>query len=130
MKRIVYHGTAESDPPHTHGMPFHAGTLRSAQDRIDDELSHGIDRDEIPVVNTTIHAYEVAENAPMSKRVWEDPMFYQNERRAVPEHKENRIYPYINAREDRGSVSYVVPSSFVGRHVTYLGPQFQQTFKD
>jgi len=126
MGRIVYHGTVESDAPHTYGFPFHAGSLRAAQERLDDELSHGIDTDETPVVTASIHAYDVDESAPTSRRVWQDPMFYEDERRAVPEHKENRIYPYKNAREDRDSTSYVIPSSFVGKHVKHLGVQFQQ----
>jgi len=127
-KKIVYHGTVEGQPPHEYGAPFHAGTLQAAKDRLDDEISHGMYVDAPTRVTASIHAYEIGEGAPMSRRTWEDPMFYNNENRAVPEHKENRIYPYTNDREDRDSVSYVIPSSFVGKHVKHLGVQFQDFY--
>lgn len=127
-RKIVYHGTVESDPPHLLGFPFHAGTKKAAQERIDDEISHGISVDEPTRVAASYHAYEISDEAPMSRRTWEDPMFYKNEQRAVPEHKENRIYPYKNEREDRGATSYVIPSSFVGKHVKHLGTQFTEYY--
>lgn len=126
MPKIVYHGTIGSTAPHTWGEPFHAGTLQAADDRLDDEISHGVDWDEFGGVGiSSIHAYEISDTAPTSKRTWEDPMFYENENRAVPEHKQNRIYPYTNAREHKGSTSYVIPSEFVGKQVKHLGVQFQ-----
>lgn len=127
-KKIVYHGTVENEPPHVHGFPFHAGSKRAAQERIDDEISHGMSVDEPTRVTASYHAYEIDDESPMSKRTWQDPMFYQDERKAVPEHKENRIYPYTNEREDRGSTSYVIPSSFVGKHVKHLGVQFKEFY--
>lgn len=127
-RRIVYHGTVENEPPHTQGVPFHAGTRQAAQERIDDEIQHGIYVESPQRVTASYHAYEIDDDAPMSKRTWQDPMFYQDERKAVPEHKENRIYPYTNEREDRGSTSYVIPSSFVGRHVRHLGVQFKEFY--
>ena len=128
MGKIVYHGTVESEAPHTYGYPFHAGTLRAANDRLDDEIQHGVDWDpegtgKAQIGIGRIHSYEVSDNAPTSKRTWEDPMFYENENRAVPEHKQNRIYPYTNEREDRDSTSYVIPSTFVGTHVKHLSTQ-------
>lgn len=77
-----------------------------------------------------VHAYEISDDAPMSRRVWDDPMAGSygvegDKRRSVPEYNEKRLYPYKNAREDRGSTSYVIPSGFVGRHVKHLGVQFQ-----
>lgn len=127
-RQIVYHGTVESDPPHLQGVPFHAGTRQAAQERIDDEISYGISVDEPKRVTASYHAYEISDDAPMSKRTWQDPMFHQDAKKAVPEHKENRIYPYTNEREDRGSTSYVIPSSFVGRHVQHLGVQFKEFY--
>lgn len=124
MGKIVYHGTVSNAAPHEHGYPFHAGTLRAANDRLDDEISHGVDwedgSDTPRLAIGQIHAYEISDSAPTSKKTWEDPMFYENETKAVPEHKENRIYPYSNAQEDRGSTSYVIPSGFVGNHVKHL----------
>jgi hypothetical protein len=64
----------------------------------------------------------------MSRATWEDPdawAYADLGGTRVPEHKTNRIYPYTNRREDRGSTSYVVPSGFVGNHVKSLGLQFQ-----
>jgi hypothetical protein len=123
MPKRVYHGTLSSDPPHEYGYPFHAGTLQAANDRIDDEISHGVYWEEKnPIITTHIHEYEIADDAPTSSKTWEDPMFYDNARKAVPEHSQSRIYPYINDREDRGSTSYVIPSRFVheGQHVKHL----------
>jgi hypothetical protein len=128
MGKIVYHGTVGGSAPHEHGYPFHAGTYRAANDRLDDEISHGVDWDpegtgKSQVGIGQIHSYEISDSAPTSKRLWEDPMFPENENRAVPEHKQNRIYPYKNEREDRDSTSYVIPSGFVGNHVKHLNTQ-------
>lgn len=128
VPKIVYHGTLSDQPPHEYGQPFHAGTLQAANDRLDDEISHGVDWDEVPVGIATIHKYEVAEKTPMSRRTWDDPMFPAGEPNStpVPEHKTNRIYSYVNSREDINNPSYVIPSNFVGGHVKHLGVQFQQ----
>lgn len=135
--KIVYHGTLSEEAPHEHGYPFHAGTLRAADDRLGDEMSNGVDWSEANRGIASIHAYEVSDTAPTSRRVWGDPdngfdrAYHEREGEdapvpEVPEHKTNRIYPYTNAREDRGSTSYVIPSNFVGKHVKHLGVQFQQ----
>jgi hypothetical protein len=126
-KRIVYHGTIEGKAPHEHGYPFHAGTYRAANDRLDDEMQHtdwNWEGNGVPSLSVgQIHAYEISDKAPTSRRTWEDPMFYNNESRAVPENSQTRIYPYKNEREDRGSTSFVVPSAFVGNHVKHLNTQ-------
>lgn len=134
MGKIVYHGTFSAEPPHQYGGTFHAGTLRATDDRSADQLSAG--EVEAPAIRR-VHAYEISDSAPTSKRVWGDPdvgfLRASWERDGedgpppaeVPEHKENRIYPYKNIREDRGSTSYVIPSGFVGTHVKHLGVQFQ-----
>ena len=116
--KIVYHGTFESQPPHEYNQDtFHAGTRKAAEERLDEaEESGGI---------ATMHAYEISDTAPTSRRkTWADP--YANSDNVVPEHKTNRIYPYTNEVEDSGSTSYVIPNQFVGRHVKHLGPQFQE----
>lgn len=129
MGKIVYHGTFSETPPHVHGEPFHAGTEYAAEDRLNgNEDFPGYDwfneeSGNIPIGQ--IHAYEISDDAPTSKKVWEDPFFSDISKDAVPEHKENRIYPYVNRIEDKGSTSYVIPSSFVGNHVKHLGVQFQ-----
>jgi len=126
MGKIVYHATLSDEPPHEYGFPFHAGTIKSADHRLDSEIADGVDWDP---ENTgtkrigvgSIHEYEISDNAPTSRRTWEDPV--DGLKTPVPEHKENRIYPYSNAYEDRGNISYVIPSSFVGNHVKHLSRQ-------
>jgi hypothetical protein len=127
MGKIVYHGTFSDEPPHEYGHEtFHAGTVRATEDRAADQMMGG--EVEEPAIRR-LHAYEISDDAPMSKRVWDDPMegmFGASEKaRPAPEFKENRIYPYKNIREDKGSTSYVIPSDFVGNHVKHLGVQFQ-----
>ena len=123
MGKIVYHGTFSEDAPHAYGGTFHAGSMRATDDRSADQITHG--EIEEPAIRQ-VHAYEISDDAPMSRRTWGDPDdFIDENTTAVPEHKENRIYPYSNAREDRGSTSYVIPSGFVGKHVKHLGVQFQ-----
>ena len=129
-KKIVYHGTWSDEPPHVYGETFHAGTMAATEDRAADQMMGG--EVEEPAIRR-VHAYEISDSAPMSRRVWSDPDIgslraghdYEKTTPKVPEHKENRIYPYTNIREDRGSTSYVIPSSFVGKHVKHLGIQFQ-----
>lgn len=130
MPKVVYHGTFEGEPPHTWGEPFHAGTMRATEDRSYDQVMAG--EVEAPAIRQ-VHAYEISDDAPMSKRVWGDPDVGWSIKRKedgpsptpVPEDNEKRIYPYKNEREDYGSTSYVIPSGFVGKHVKHLGVQFQ-----
>lgn len=128
MGKIVYHSTLSEKAPHEYGYPFHAGTNKAANDRLDDEIEHGMDWDpegtgKAQVGIGQIHAYEISDDAPTSRRVWEDPMFSENESKAVPEGSQTRIYPYKNEREDKGSTSYVIPAAFVGNHVKHLNTQ-------
>lgn len=124
VPKIIYHGTLSDQPPHEYDQPtFHAGTRQAASDRLDDEISHGVDWDEVPIGVASVHAYEVSPNTPKSRKIWDDPMSYDT---PVPEHKSNRVYPYLNSREDINNLSYVVPTGFVGSHVKHLGVQFQQ----
>lgn len=116
-----------------YGDTFHAGTLDSTDDRLaattpapgavmNDVAYQGSSA--IPV--WTVHKYEIADDAPMSRRIWDDPSTANEDLgMPVPEHKTNRIYPYVNTWEDLHSTSYVVPSDFVGTHVKHLGEQFK-----
>lgn len=125
MGKIVYHGTFSEGAPHEYGETFHAGTLRSTDDRAADILmARGVER---PAIRQ-IHGYEISDDAPMSKRVWDDPLegiYGPKDSKPVPEFNQKRIYPYKNDREDSGSTSYVIPSGFVGKYVKHLGVQFQ-----
>ena len=139
MGKIVYHGTFGEHAPHEYGGTFHAGTLRATDDRSADQIMGG--EIEAPAIRQ-VHGYEISDDAPMSRRTWGDPdvgftrASWERDGEdgppapEVPEHKDNRIYPYKNDREDRGSTSYVIPSGFVGKHVKHLGVQFQGLHTD
>jgi hypothetical protein len=126
MGKIVYHATHSDEAPHAYGEPFHAGTLNAAYDRLEDEQTNGM----VEAPTSRIHKYEIADSAPTSRGTWADPMGgwdedHDDRQTVVPEYSQKRIYPYKNAREDRGSTSHVIPSDFVGTHVKHLGIQFQ-----
>jgi hypothetical protein len=118
MGKIVYHGTFSQEAPHSYNTPFHAGTLRASQERLDEEERLG--------GIASIHGYEISDKAPTSRAMWSDPIEeYDDVPNVVPEYNQKRIYPYRNKIEDEGSTSYVIPSKFVGNHVKHLGVQFQ-----
>jgi hypothetical protein len=125
MGKIVYHGTFSDEPPHVYGEPFHTGTMSAAYDRIDDEMdNNGAGGQYEPTYK--IHKYEISDNAPTSRKTWDDPGdFFNHGPNPVPEFNQKRIYPYKNEYEDKASTSYVIPSKFVGNHVKHLGIQFQ-----
>lgn len=125
MGKIVYHGTFSDAAPHEWDQPtFHAGTFASTEDRSADQIMGG--EIEAPAIRR-VHAYDISDTAPMSRREWSDPDVKVKGESSpnVPQHKENRIYPYKNLREDYGSTSYVIPTDFVHRYVNHLGVQFQ-----
>lgn len=120
MGKIVYHGTFSDQPPHSYDQDtFHAGSEKSAYDRLTEaEEVGGI---------ATVHAYEVSNDAPMSKEKWADPLEWRtSDYPEVPENDISKIHSYNNAVEDKGSTSYVIPRTFVGKHVKHLGPQFKE----
>lgn len=119
MGKIFYHGTFSHKPPHEYGGAFHVGTERAAQDRLAEAEQVG--------GMATIHAYEISDDAPMARGRWADPIYrFKGVPKVVPESPKKKIYPYINAVEDSGSLSYAIPAGFVGEHVKHLGPQFQE----
>lgn len=112
----VFHSTFSDKAPHEYGDTFHAGTLWAANERLDEATEQG--------GIATFHKYRINRDAPFSKKLWEDPL-HPNKAKRVPEDKTNRIHAYTNEVEHPGSRSYVIPSNFVGTHVTHLGPQFE-----
>jgi hypothetical protein len=112
-----YHSTFSDKAPHEYGGTFHVGTLRAAWDRLDESTEQG------GIVR--YHQYAIHRDAPLSKKLWEDPI-HPNKAKRVPEDKTSRIHAYTNEVEDPGSRSYVIPSNFVGTHVKHLGPQFNE----
>lgn len=129
MGKIVYHATHSDEAPHSYGEPFHAGTLNAAYDRLEDEQSNGMLAEAMldkEWATSRIHKYEIADSAPTSRAMWNDPLDEDGDGlNFVPEYSQKRIYPYRNRYEDKGSTSYVIPSDFVGTHVKHLGIQFQ-----
>lgn len=122
-RKIVYHGTYSEKPPHLYDQPtFHAGDEKTALSRLANVSDwSGTSRGRIPAGSEgTVHAYEVSETAPMSRRVWNDPM----DDNPAPEENTKRIYRYKNIGERGKDVSMVIPTKFVGEHVKYLGTQF------
>jgi hypothetical protein len=125
MGKIVYHGTFSDEPPHVYGNPFHAGTVSAAYDRIHGEIQNAGAGGE-DEATYRIHKYEISDNAPTSRKTWDDPGDgFTHGPNDVPQSNQQRVYPYKNRYEDKGSTSYVVPSNFVGNHVKHLGIQFQ-----
>lgn len=128
MRRIVYHGTLTGKAPHmVYGnQMFHAGTKEAALDRIlhtieSEEFKQEDPKTDVYVPGSAqIHAYEIQESAPISKRVFGDP----TDDNPVPEGNIRKIHRYKNEVEDYGSTSLVIPTKFVGGHVRHLGPQF------
>jgi hypothetical protein len=123
MGKIVYHGTFSDNPPHVYGGPFHAGTEQSARERLDEAEEYG--------GLARIHGYEIKDTAPTNPNIWLDPLTKRRQgpyTARVPENDTTQIHAYENEHEDEGSISYVIPSNFVGKkkHVTHLGPQFQE----
>lgn len=134
----VYHGSTYSVPPHeiTQGLrgtrltTFHAGTEQSAKDRLDFWAQPG----DVP---SYLHTYRIT--GGVGPDTWGDPITDEeyNEglepedydrlepwEKSVPEDDTTTIHPYTNEGEDRGSTSYVIPTSMVGNNVKYLGTQF------
>lgn len=123
---IVYHGTLTGKAPHKiYGNTlFHAGTKEAALDRIVHNIESEEFKTEEPYIyvpgTAQIHAYKIEQTAPTSKRRFNDP----TDSNPVPEGNIRKIHKYVNEVEDPGSTSLVIPTNFVGRHVTHLGPQF------
>ena len=71
MGKVVYHGTFSEYPPHEYGHEtFHVGTLASTDDRAADQIMGG--EVEEPAIRQ-VHAYEISDDAPVSKGMWGDP---------------------------------------------------------
>jgi len=135
---VVYHGTWSPKPPHEyrdeHDSPaFHAGTRRSAMDRLDTAEMYAHEAHDGPgAPRPVLHAYEIRTRPSML--TYDDPMDsrdpdYLPELAAPegdnPEWVPNRIYKYTNRFEDVNKLSYVIPKHFVNESkVKYLGAQF------
>jgi hypothetical protein len=129
-KNIVYHGTFSDKPPHEYEQErfgtFHAGTIEAAKQRLADKIEHGdwsMHHRGTPEFGSTkggigtIHAYEISGKTPATIA---DEGFEES--------NTSQVQPYTNHLEDVGSLSFVIPISFVGNSVKYLGPQFQELY--
>lgn len=128
MSRIVYHGTWSSRPPHEYGSSFHAGTKQAARDR----LFSGENIPEGEGHRQAIHAYEIYSDSQISSRMYSDPdagdtyedIWGDRPRRFLPK-RSNKIVQYLNDHEDRGSISYIIPSEMVkSGMIKHLGAQW------
>lgn len=128
MGKIVYHGTWSPRPPHEYGGTFHAGTEQSAKDRL--FSGEGIPEGEGH--RQAIHSYEILSDTPVGKTLYSDPdagdtyeNIWGNKPKKVLPNQPSAISQYLNDHEDRGSISYVIPSHMVEQGmVKHLGAQW------
>ena len=114
-EKVVYHGTWSEQAPHTYGPPVHAGTARSAEDRLFSD--EGIPEDGGHF--QAVHAYAINED-DIDTTMYKDPHSRAGgDTPHLPDDPEN-IKQYVNAHEDAGNVSYLVPQS----KLRHLGVQF------
>lgn len=137
----VYHGTWWEHQPFKMGSSFHAGTERSALDRLPTSLENKLDdyaHESGEALTASVHSYELPRSA-INPVLHDDPDPWQSNRtlkhstssrkrlKRAPEYvnKGNQAIAYVNKFEDKGSTSYVIPSELVysGR-VKHLGTQF------
>ena len=153
---VVYHGTLVEQAPHRVPQPegiFHAGTRKSAIDRLQDQEALQPGDEYLDVAQPQIHVYEIEHDAPMSMMHFSDPIYEgssaldaegQEVMNNVPDwvamqrHKKysseelqvnrgdvtKRIKKYTNIVEDPGSTSYQIPANLVSTKVRHLGAQF------
>jgi hypothetical protein len=134
-KIILFHASTDEVPPHKQNKKnnpvFHAGTIRSAIDRIhlgqftDDVLSS----EENPQVNAYMHVYEIAISE--DAHVYDDPSasgysdYHDPEwdgHNSIDERNVTEVTPYTNRHEDYGSISYAIPKSSLQKKQTeYVG---------
>lgn len=131
---IVYHGTWTGKKPHlVADGSFHAGTRKSALDRI----THTVPRNP---KQAEIHKYEV-DPSVVSMMTYTDPQFdpswvsptaspsvnaSSSELRVNAGSVGTRAKKYINLIEDKGSTSYQIPNHLVNSGmVKHLGVQFE-----
>lgn len=128
MGKIVYHGTWSSYPPHAYGKGFHAGTLKSVQDRF--ESGEGTPHRDVDFGIWTTHAYDIGPETHVDPTVYRDPdagdtydddIWKGREWNYLPR-TASGVHQYINDHEDRGSTSYLISPDHP--KMRYLGPQF------
>jgi len=128
---VVYHGTLTETPPHTwfsdsnEGV-FHAGTRKSAIDRLIELEALQPGDEYLDVQQPHIYKYEITPSAPMSMLTHADTVDYDSSLLSVATgDATKRIRKYKNKVEDPGSTSYTIPVNFVkSGMVKHLGEQF------
>lgn len=132
----VVHGTRSEVPPHEQegAESFHVGTLAAAHSRMVPELlraepatfhMYRISRDVIdPMKVGDFIQEEKGENymSGLQPQLFEELPF---DSKSVENYMKssNLVLPYRNHQEDRGSTSFLVPKSLMGKGVEYLGKQ-------
>lgn len=132
----VVHGTRSETPPHEQegDETFHVGTLASAHSRMAPEL--------VRAAPATMHMYRISRDV-MDPTLFGDykqeqegdnymsglqPQLFESlpfTDESVKKHLSSSglVLPYRNRQEDRGSISFLVPKSLMGKGVEYLGKQ-------
>lgn len=144
---IVHHSTWLGIDPHdlNGDSSIHAGSMQAAYDRLGDGLDVTIknsDYTEGEPMTSYLHSYEIPTSLIKSTMHMDPDHTSRNvlrhsntSRKRMPiapqslspyeDESENRVIPYVNSFEDKGSTSYVIPSRLVheGR-IKHLGSQF------
>jgi len=142
---IVYHGRWNSlhnfsaeELPHEVSPTFHAGTRQAALDRIRDTIPRDLKNSQETIYKYEIHPKDLSilrYTDPIYRAEWvDDPTYVKDaltpqldvEGLYIQSDPGNKIKPYTNLAEDRGSTSYRIPSKLVtlGK-VRHLGIQFR-----
>lgn len=132
----VVHGTRSEIPPHERegDETFHVGTLAAAESRMAPELMNAqpaylhvyrISRDVMDPVRFGDYKQEqVGDNymSGLQPQLFESLPFND---KAVQKYISSTglVTPYRNRQEDRGSTSFLVPKSLMGKGVEYIGKQ-------
>lgn len=147
---VVHHATWSENAPHEIGPSFHAGTEKSAFDRLPEALKTAEDYEDYSpgeTITASIHSYEVPRSL-INPVPHKDPDFWEsfNLRHSTtsrkrlnraPEHlstdNQKQTIKYTNRYEDKGTLSYVIPSQLVANgRIKHLGSQFagEHRFED
>lgn len=132
----VVHGTRSEVPPHERegDETFHVGTLAAAHSRMTPEL--------LKAAPATMHMYRISRDVMDPMKVGDymqeqdgdnymsglQPQLFEElpfDSKEVTNYMKssNLVLPYRNRQEDRGSTSFLVPKSLMGKGVEYLGKQ-------
>jgi len=136
----AYHSNWLGIDPHELSQDVHAGTKRSAYDRLPEGLSSTIrssDYYEGEVMDAYLHEYQIPRTLiepkkrldPHSPYLLRHSNVSRTRLQKTPiygiERDDKKVLQYVNDFEDPGSTSYLIPSGLVeNKRIGHLGPQF------